>query len=76
LSNYLLAAKDDKNKIQNGLNIVDLATPYMFNANLQLERAKGYQKLGNKEHAKTLIEELLKKEPNNAEAKTMLAELN
>ncbi|MCU0237941.1 MAG: DJ-1/PfpI family protein [Pyrinomonadaceae bacterium] len=71
----LLAAKDDKNKIQNGLNIVDLATPYMFNANLQLERAKGYQKLGNKEQAKILLEELLRKEPNHKEAKTMLAEL-
>jgi FimV-like protein len=47
----------------------------MFNANLQLERAKGYQKLGNKEQAKILLEELLRKEPNHKEAKTMLAEL-
>ncbi len=71
----LLSTKEDKTKIRNALSIIELATPYMFNENLQLEMAKGYMKLGQPDTAKQLLRALLIKKPAFDAAKTLLTEI-
>jgi Tfp pilus assembly protein PilF len=47
----------------------------VFNENLQYEMAKGYLLINNKEKAKTLLEEIMKKEPSFSQAKKLLDEI-
>lgn len=68
-------AENDKNIIELSLKIMELATPYHHNPNLQLEQIVCYKKLGDKTKARQLLEEFIKKEPNLKEAKTLLSEL-
>lgn len=70
----LLGAKDDMLVIRQALQVIELATPYLFDPNLQLQRAIGHHKLGELPTARTLLNELLKREPNHAEAKRLLSE--
>lgn len=71
----LIGADNDTAVVRSALRIIELATPYMFNENLQYEMAKGYIKLHNKETAKRLLNELLVKVPGHDKAKTLLKEL-
>lgn len=71
----LLGAENDTKVIKLGIDIIELATPFYYNSNLQLEQAKAYKKLGNKVKAKQLLEEILVKEPGLEKVKKELAEL-
>ncbi len=72
----LLFSKDDPTTLQKNLSIIDLAAPYFFNETLQMERAVAYKKLGEKEKAKTLLNELVSKNLLVEDAKKLLQELN
>ncbi len=72
----LLFAKDDTQALQKGLSIIELAAPYFFNENLQMERAIAYKKLGEKAKAKDLLNELVSKNLLVEESKKLLQELN
>jgi putative intracellular protease/amidase len=71
----LLGKNNDAAVTQMALNIVELATPYMYNENLQFEQARGYLKLQQKDRAKALLQDLVKKEPKFEEAKKLLSEV-
>lgn len=71
----LLGKTDDASVIRMGLNIVELVTPYMYNENLQYEQARAYLRLQQKDRAKTLLQELVQKEPKFEEAKKLLREV-
>jgi putative intracellular protease/amidase len=72
----LLSAKEDKQALQKGLSIIELAAPHFFNENLHLERANAHKKLGEKEKAITLLKELISKNLLVEEANKLLKELN
>jgi hypothetical protein len=72
----LLFAKDDQQTLQRGLSVIELAAPYFFNENLQIERAIAHKKLGESQKARTLLEELISKKLLVEKAKKLLQELD
>lgn len=70
----LLGAKDDTLVIRPALQVIDLASPYLFDPNLQVQRAVGHRKLGEMPTARALLNELLRRDPNHAEARRLLNE--
>jgi putative intracellular protease/amidase len=70
----LIDEKASNKETQLALNIIELATPYMYKDVLELERAKGYIKLGEKEKAKIILQALVKKEPTMEKAVALLKE--
>lgn len=71
----LLFANGNQAELKKSLSIVEMATPYYFNENLHLERAKAHKSLGEKQKAKILLEELINKKLLVDESKKMMAEL-
>jgi putative intracellular protease/amidase len=71
----LINAKENTNEVTASLQIIELVTPWVFNENLQYEMAKGYLQLKNKEKAKTLLQEIITKQPSFADAKKLLDEI-
>lgn len=67
----LISAKEEK-EVRLAINIIELATPYIYNATLQLTHAEGYLRLGEKATAKQLLMDLVEKEPEFEDAKTLL----
>jgi len=68
----LIDEKVDDKETATALNIIALATPYMFNEVLQFEMAKGYIRLKNPGKAKQLLQELLVKKPSFEKAQLLL----
>lgn len=71
----LIGENADSETIQTALSIIDLATPYMYNEVLELERAKGYIKLKNTAKAKEILQALVIKSPGMNAAATLLKEM-
>jgi len=70
----LLGAKDDTGVIRSALQVNELASPYFFEPKWQVQRAIGHKKLGELPAARALLTELLKRDPNHAEARKLLSE--
>jgi len=70
-----LHAKGNKENIQLGINIMELAMPYYYHKELQYAYAQSYIDLGDKIKAKEILEKLIQKEPAFEEAKKLLKEL-
>jgi putative intracellular protease/amidase len=68
----LIYAKGNADEITPALYLTKLVSPWVFNENLQYEMARGYLQLNNKEKAKGLLEQIMKKEPSFIEAKQLL----
>lgn len=71
----LTNAKNNIIEIKAGLNLSELASSLTYNERLILEMAKGYKQLNNKERARILLKELIKKDPLFEEAKKVLEDL-
>lgn len=71
----LLYANGDTNQMTTALQVIELTAPWFFNENLQLEMAKGYLKLNNKERAKALLQEIIIKKPSFVDAQNMMDEI-
>lgn len=70
----LLGAKDDTLVIRPALQVIELASPYLSDPNLQLQRAVGHRKLGELARARPLLTDLLRRDPNHTEARRLLNE--
>lgn len=68
-------AQDNLDKIKKGVEIIELIIPYYFNEDLFLPLTDYYLKLGDKNKAKTTLNEILKNNPNSQKAKDMLLNL-
>lgn len=71
----IIKANEDINEIKQGISIIELVEPWVFNENLHYEMAKAYIKLNNKEKAKTLLSNLIAKKPAFEEAKKLFNEI-
>ena len=71
----MMQAKDNPKELRNGMELVELTSPYFFNENLQLFLAKTYISLNEKEHARILLNELVAKDLHREEAEKLLGEI-
>ncbi len=71
----LMNAKGNPIEISSGLYLAELVSEWVFNKNLQYEMAKGYLQLNNKEKAKLLLEQSMKKAPSFTDAKKLFEEI-
>jgi putative intracellular protease/amidase len=71
----LIKSSSDAVEIKNALQIIELVKFWVFNEHLQLEMAKGYLHLKNKDRARKLLVEVLDKHPSFEEAKKLLEEI-
>jgi FimV-like protein len=72
----ILAAKDDKEDLIKGIELVELTSPHFFNENLQMLLAKTYASMDNKTKAKKILNELITKDLLKQQAEKLLKELN
>ena len=72
----ILAAKENKEELLKGIELVELTSPHFFNENLQLLVAQTYIKLGNKVKAKSILNDLTSKNLLKEQAEKLLKELN
>ena len=73
---HILANQEDHSALENGVSIVEFATPYFFNENLQLLVAKTYITLEEKAKAKKALKELIAKDKLKEEAEELLVQLD
>ncbi|MCF1715032.1 DJ-1/PfpI family protein [Flavihumibacter sp. RY-1] len=72
----LIKGDGSKEGIGSALGIIELVKPWVSNENLEYEMARGYLKLGNKEKAKAILQQVVAKAPSFKEAKKLLEEIN
>ena len=72
----ILAAKDNKEELVKGIELVELTSPHFFNENLQMLLAKTYASMDNKTKAKKILNELITKDLLKEQAEKLLKELN
>lgn len=72
----ILAAKNNREELATGIELVELTTPYFFNEHLQFLIAKTYNTLGKKEKAIKVLNELISKNLIKEEAKKLLQNIN
>ncbi|WP_460219533.1 type 1 glutamine amidotransferase domain-containing protein [Psychroserpens sp. MEBiC05023] len=72
----ILAAKDNKEELLKGIELVELTSPHFFNENLQLLVAQTYVTLDNKVKAKSILKDLIAKNLVKEQAEKLLKELN
>jgi len=72
----LMNANDEEKKLKESLSIIELVSDFFFNENYQMERAIAHNKLGNKSKAKTLLEDLIKKNLLTEKAQNLLSTIN
>ncbi len=70
------AANDNAHQLQLAVEIMNLAMPYYYNAQLSLAQAECYLKLNDKAAARVLLQGILDKEPHQKDALKMLQDLN
>ena len=70
------AANDNAQQIQLAVEMMNLAMPYYYNAQLSLAQAECYLKLNDKAAARATLQSILDKEPDHKDAVKMLQELN
>ncbi|RSC92705.1 DJ-1/PfpI family protein [Tenacibaculum singaporense] len=72
----ILAAKNNREELATGIELVELTTPYFFNEHLQFLIAKTYNTLGKKEKAIKVLNELISKNLIKEEAQKLLQNIN
>ena len=72
----LMYSKGDEQKLRTSLSIIELISDFFFNENIQMERAIAYNKLGDKNKAKELLEDLVKRNLLIEKAKSILKTMN
>ncbi|AZJ35383.1 DJ-1/PfpI family protein [Tenacibaculum singaporense] len=72
----ILAAKNNREELATGIELVELTTPHFFNEHLQFLIAKTYNTLGKKEKAIEVLNELISKNLIKEEAQKLLQNIN
>ncbi|UAM97960.1 type 1 glutamine amidotransferase domain-containing protein [Polaribacter litorisediminis] len=67
--------KNNKENLENGIDLISFAKPYFFNKNFQLLVAKSQIKIGKLKQAKQTLEELIEKDFLKKEALALLNEI-
>lgn len=70
------AAKEDKEQLLQGIELIELITPHFFNENLQFVAAQTYITLDNKAEAKRILNNLIAKNLLKDKAEELLSEIN
>ncbi|MDQ3618280.1 MAG: DJ-1/PfpI family protein [Pseudomonadota bacterium] len=76
LGYYQLQAAQDTARVRAALAIMELAAPHMAEPQLQLGIAQAHHRLGDTDHARSILTRLLEAKPDMAEASQLMAELD
>ena len=72
---HSMHVKEDVEKLNKAVSIIELVTPYYYNEDLYLSLSQYYLKLGNKPSATNILNKILKNNPNSEKAIKLLGSL-